>query len=600
MAASSSNASVRSLPQESANAGPLTASMMPFELTVALVMALALAFTLHVAEPDLWGHVQYGRDALTDGLATTTTYSYSAEGYPWVNHENLSELLFALGVDYLGIPGLLMVKCGLGLLMASWLIGLAVRRGAQPLVACATTLMVAMTLVSYWQMRPQLFSQLLYAILMGLLCLSFQEWEGSWRLPWLSGAWRDQARTNLPIAHRPSWLLWCVPPLFVIWVNAHGGFVAGLALLLACLLARAAEAFLTMGRGAYPALARMGTVGLVAVLATLLNPYGPRLHLWLIQAMDVPPPEITEWQPLSLASEAAPAVGLLAVVGLASLWGSRRSLDATQLLLLALTAWQASRHERHVPFFAILSGLVIPPHLQSLLDRMRRGSTADTRTTNAESTADIGQRILANRWTRSGIYGLLFLAALGLGLRMRQITVHRHLYPVSAVEFMARHHLGGRTVVTYNWAQYVIAALGRGDEHRKAVQVGFDGRFDTCYPALVLDQHFDFILGADEASVRRSRSQASGAPDPARHVREGNPELVLINRRQTPSVNVMQREAGWILLYQDQIAQLWGRSDRYDDQSRATYLPPAQRQISDAAQTGTEAWPALPRANANG
>jgi len=44
-------------------------------IVVAVILASAVALSLNVADPDLWGHVQYGRDALHHGLSATTTYS---------------------------------------------------------------------------------------------------------------------------------------------------------------------------------------------------------------------------------------------------------------------------------------------------------------------------------------------------------------------------------------------------------------------------------------------------------------------------------------------------------------------------------------------
>ena len=71
------------------------------------MLACGVALSLNVADPDLWGHVQYGRDALAHGLPATTTYSYIAEGYPWINHEIVAEYALAIGADWLGGPGLL-------------------------------------------------------------------------------------------------------------------------------------------------------------------------------------------------------------------------------------------------------------------------------------------------------------------------------------------------------------------------------------------------------------------------------------------------------------------------------------------------------------
>ena len=65
-----------------------------------VVVASALAMSPNVADPDLWGHVQFGRDVLTDGeIAKTTSYSFTAEGYRWINHENISEIVMALVAD---------------------------------------------------------------------------------------------------------------------------------------------------------------------------------------------------------------------------------------------------------------------------------------------------------------------------------------------------------------------------------------------------------------------------------------------------------------------------------------------------------------------
>jgi len=50
-----------------------------------------------------------------------------------------------------------------------------------------------------------------------------------------------------------------------------------------------------------------------------------------------------------------------------------------------------------------------------------------------------------------------------------------------------------------------------------------------------------------------------------------------------------------VLLYQDEVAQVWGRSATYDDPGLATYIPPARRQVTDEVQIGSVNWPAMPR-----
>jgi hypothetical protein len=94
----------------------------------------------------------------------------------------------------------------------------------------------------------------------------------------------------------------------------------------------------------------------------------------------------------------------------------------------------------------------------------------------------------------------------------------------------------------------------------------------------------------------RFRDPQSGPFDPTRVLNEGRPDLVLISRLQEPSVAVMQAEKGrWVLLYQDSLAQLWGRASRYDDPKSAFYLEPRYREIGESMQQGFVYWPALPK-----
>ena len=74
-----------------------------------------------------------------------------------------------------------------------------------------------------------------------------------------------------------------------------------------------------------------------------------------------------------------------------------------------------------------------------------------------------------------------------------------------------------------------------------------------------------------------------------------SPDLCLIDRNQGNMVNELTaRQGTWSLLYRDELAELWGRSSKYDSPDSLDYLPPEHRSISDEPQTGLVAWPAFP------
>jgi hypothetical protein len=52
--------------------------------------------------------------------------------------------------------------------------------------------------------------------------------------------------------------------------------------------------------------------------------------------------------------------------------------------------------------------------------------------------------------------------------------------------------------------------------------------------------------------------------------------------------------AEWVLLYEDGVAQIWGRRSVYDDPQSARYLAPALRSVSRRRSDGWVRWPAFP------
>ena len=572
---------------------PTSTAIQPTQFTglaavAALVVLLACALIMSPAgaDADLWGHIQYARDALDGGLPETTTYSYTARGFRWINHENLAELVLALVADFAGPTGLLAGRAALAIIVLGLMMNHAQRRGAGLAAAELFVFLAAVNLIPHWSVRPQLASYLCFTLLLALLAHCFHGWEGSWRLL-LSRRFGDRHRSPdepFPYSSERMRRLWLAPLLFLFWANAHGGFVAGLCIFAAYLAFRSLELLTSCGRAGLGIVRRFAMMWVAAALATLINPYGPRLHLWLLESLTIPRPEITEWHAPDLTDPLFLPLWLLLATGSIALVRSRRPRDFTHLAVLAIILWQSLEHRRHIAFLVIAAGFWLTVHLDSVLSRLSFWPSFKR------------LRPDVSRLVRFAGFAFLCLAGALLGRHLVQridsIPVARDQYPVSAVAFMSARTPSGRLVVTYNWAQYVIAALGPRGHDGDGILVGFDGRFRTCYPQHVVDMHFDFIQGPRN----RHRGADSPPPDPARVLRFGQPDLVLINRYQPHSVRVIQSQRDrWALLYQDRVAQLWGRRDKYDDPSSTSFVDPALRVLGDAEQTGAVDWPALPR-----
>ena len=565
-------------PVDSQTADTVWRQRLTIGLWVLVSLVAAIAFSIPEADFDLWGHLQFGRDALANGLPSTTTYSFTADGYRWINHENLSEIACAWIHDRVGIWALALIRCGLGLLIVGAIVRHARRNGVHVIVIGLTCLLTVSGLVAFWQLRPQLTSFACFTLLVLILNTAFAEWDRRLRWPTLSH----------PSPHAPAsatkpinwWALSWAVPLMLVWTNSHGGFLAGLAIMSAYVVLRIVELIIYGDRNP-KVLFALVTVLTACYAVTLVNPYGWELHRWLLQSLSVPRPEITEWHPIHWGDEAfIPFVSIAALTILGFLL-SYRLMDVTQMAVLAVTLWQASLHQRHIPFFVILAAFWMPTHWHSIFETW----TKDRPEEEPQPSPAV------ERWLACGVLSLCLVLGTLVGYRLSTIHVRRDTFPVSAAEFMARHQIEGRMVVTYNWAEYMIGLFG---EHSKqgGIEVAFDGRFRTCYPNEIVDEHFDFVIG----DIPQIRFRSSGqAFDPTAVLRRNQPDLVLLNRRQTNSEATMNAQKdSWALLYQDEVAQLWGHRDRFDDPQHEAYIPIASRQISDARQRGSVHWPGRP------
>ena len=352
-----------------------------------------------VTDTDVWGHLRFGLDILedrhipdTDGYSFTTTQR-------WINHEWLSQVLFALSYRLGGLPLLTTYRAAIVALLV-WLLYLALRQTTWPLRdgLLLATLLAASSLTR--SVRPQIHSLPLYALT-------------------LIGLSRDAA-----------WL----PAVFVVWANLHGGWMLGLGAVAVRALCQ-------------PSARRLGLLGACA-LATLLNPYG--LALWgsLREALTRGWSNVTEWQPITAWSLGIDqAVVWLAVVGLIG-WSIRRHRPTLFASLWTLAvAVAAFRSRRLVPFFGLTATMLmaapIPGPAPTLTDNRWTRQTAAT----------VAVAVLV-----CTLVATLFVYPTATCLPP---TPEPMVRPESAaVRFIRSADLHGRVLMWFDWGLYAIWQVG--------------------------------------------------------------------------------------------------------------------------------------------
>ena len=485
------------------------------------------------------------------------------------------------------------------------------RQGSSTLSTALIIVVVAWSVSFYWSTRPQVFS---------FLCFGLMIWCLTWALPKWTLANADRSSQGL-LAHNNGMCKELSRPSATFLLAGCFGSTYGTMDQFSRRVSGGDRGTIRLPRTAKPGIHSWFLWHRMAVLfqmsvsrggcvsATLLNPYGLQLHTWLVDSVFQPRPEVVEWRPLpwwdldSLPAWTLLGVSLLSFAG-ATLNRKRCRIDWVQWTLLLVTAWQVTEHRRHLPFFAILCGYWLPPSLNHFL------SFVHQKTFPSNTMAPMAEPLCHKSPTHDRIHrhpfgGLRLIACCLLLLvtlhwshqwwqRIQSMQVARNAFPVAAFQFMAEHQLQGKLFSTGRWGQYVLAIFGAREPSDPGIHVGFDGRYDTCYPRSVVDIHFDFTVGTD-VPTGRYRGIDSPPPDPARALELHQPDYLLLDRREPHAMRIIQSKVSdWTLLYQDSLAQIWGRSEIVNQPTSGRHISPTDRRISDDVQQGWVRWPASP------
>src|SRR5258708_31041965 len=142
---------------------PLAAQRM---LLILVVTAMSLAVGMsRIHDLDFWWHLQAGHQiALTHSIPHTDTFSYTAYGHEYIDHEWLFQVvLYAIWAAF-GPLGIALLVSLLVAVTMSIVALYAVRRGARPMVAVGLVGLAIAGGVSRINERPELFS-ILFVVL---------------------------------------------------------------------------------------------------------------------------------------------------------------------------------------------------------------------------------------------------------------------------------------------------------------------------------------------------------------------------------------------------------------------------------------------------
>lgn len=414
---------------------------LPMTAWAALGALFAYRLSTTIVDLDLFHQMALAREWRALGaLPRVDLWAFTPTAIPFIHHEWGAGVVAYWVAATAGGPGILLLRYALGFATATIAVRTALRIGASPFVVLGLA-PVAMLLVEsgYPPLRAHAYSFLFAAVTLRV-CELDREGRRAW--------------------------LWALVPLFMAWVNLHGGFAFGLVLLGAYGAERALQRDSFM---------RVGLVLLAILAAVRVNPYGWTYYSHVFSSLRIDRSLVPEWEPLwngrvPLQEKIAfcSAAGLV-VYGF--LFG--RGMRGKGVLLMSVTALASVLHHRLLPFFGIAWLVYCPDLLRGSLlhDFCLRLARYPRSLLCASGAAALAAAILL--WNAHPVRLLVPNDPAGGD------PDGAPYYPVGAVAYLREQRFEGNLLTPFNQGSYVLWKL------YPSVKVSLDSRYEAAYePAM--------------------------------------------------------------------------------------------------------------------
>lgn len=298
-----------------------------FLVFMGILFMSAAGWSQLLADGESGTHIRTGDFILaTRTVPVRDLYLSTSPQTPWYEWEWLADVIFAGAHRLAGLKGVVLFSGSVICLALTLLFRHMIWRGVSLPVAVLMSIVAADALRFHFLARPLIFTTLLAV---GAFWILDRDWS------------------------HPGRTAWVLIPLAILWANLHGGFLV----LIVGLVLFAAAALLLRD---WVRVLRYGVLAAACSAATLINPYGWRLHqhIWHYLRSDWLVKYIEEFQPPVFRGEEMVKVEILLFLGLICVLELVRARRYQDVLLILFWAHAALTSVRHVTIYIIAA---IPP-----------------------------------------------------------------------------------------------------------------------------------------------------------------------------------------------------------------------------------------------
>jgi hypothetical protein len=471
-------------------------------------------------------HIRNGQQMLqTHSITRTDSFSSSMNGQPWYAWEWLYDLGIAGIHDWLGLNGVVFITAVIIGAAFAFVLRVALRRGGS-LPPTVVLLMLALGASAiHWFARPHVVTWLLAVVWFQLLDSS-------------------ESAASTEKNRRLFWL----PVLMLFWVNLHGGFLVGFVLLGLYLAGNLIE-YLTSSQQPEigKRLRRLATVTGLSLLASLVNPFGYRLHVHIYQYLSnrFLMNHIDEFRSPNFHGAAEKCFLVLLLITMVVLAIVRTKPRDSQMLVILFAVASGLYASRNLPVSSLLLVLIVAP----LLSRAVVEAGVDDEVapwlrkffSGCDSfTSRMGGMELSLRGHLWPVVAVIMGMAVCLqngrvgSRQLMDAHFDAKRFPVRAAEVIAQRAIPGPIFCPDPWGGYLVYQL------YPQVKVFVDDRHDL-YGEEFLKEYLEVIR------VR---------PGWESMLRERQVAFVLVPT-ESPLATILRQTKPWIVTYEDGTAVLF-------------------------------------------
>jgi len=304
-----------------------------------------------LADPDIGWHIRTGELILaTHSLPRTDPYSSTMQGQPWFAWEWLYDVVLGILHRACGLNGVAWLGAFLVATVFAFLLSQLVRRGTGLLLAIVLMLLAEAAAMIHLYARPHIVSWIFSL----LWFVALEHWEG----------WDGAGNGRMP-----RWIFWFFPASMLLWVNLHGGWLFGIALLGVYIFAALVESMREQDAFARIRVVHrargMAWAGVASVAATLVNPYGWRLHWHIYRYLSdrYLMNHIDEFRSPDFHGWAQRCFVVILLLVLMAFAGNHKKLRLSHLLVVLLATYAGFYSSRNLPVSSMLLVLIAGPML---------------------------------------------------------------------------------------------------------------------------------------------------------------------------------------------------------------------------------------------